>query len=686
MKTKYLYLLASLMLCGCTLSDPLKHGEKCPDATHINYTKSDKCADRECPEYDEAMNAGFCPQNYRCVNSTEGDYCQMDCDANSGQILCDGKCIDPDNSIEHCGAAGKCESINPDSQDYIGKNCQDMNDSDHRYYCLDRKCELNECEPGYHSYIKEDGTKDCEPDSNNACGSTTTKCELNELCIAGRCVRDCGSSEQVLCEQQCVKPSSDVNYCGAEVDSNGNCSYQKCKANEFCDNGHCELKECDSAETPNICGDAGSRICVNFETDPDHCGGCGIKCSEQVKPHAALVSGSEQCVEGKCQFVCQDEGNDHYENCGSEGQLLCVNKKKDPNHCGTCGHVCEGDNSFCLNGECSASKCDANQCTVTNCVNSNIACGSKCLNCNDVMHGKTTSCSDDGKCKVTECFTGYHLAGAEGNFTCEPNTNTSCGLFNKANASDCTKMENSTAGTCNVNEGKCELTCKPTHHLYDNGEKVVCEANSTTHCLEHGKECTLPSYAKTMRCNDTAGCVVDECNAGYHIATDDKSCVINSDSSCGSSQSNRTSNCNSAHSGWASGKCNKELGTCSLQSCNSEYSDLRNVQLNLCIPVCYIVRKNNTEYCCKTSANAAQCRNSNACNFCFAMPLEFDTWSRCVHDSMASSLYKTEYDQIECQKSLCDEMEESGMSFIVQHLTNCRVTSFFQKHMMLSTY
>ena len=311
-------ILAALLSC-CSLNEPPKLGDYCPGVTRdsLSLSKSDSCYNSSCPKYDEAIELGFCPPNYRCVNGSEKNSCVMDCSADSGLILCNGKCIDPNTDSEFCGAKGRCENSQSYHDDFFGNNCKMLNNSDDRYYCLNGHCELNTCPASQHSYINSEGLKDCEPDSNNACGSVSIKCLESEHCIAGKCTTDCGSDGRlILCEQTCVNPS-EHDFCGAKLDDEGNCSYSKCEPNEVCSNGNCVLNECDSPDKPNLC-DGDERICVNFQNDPEHCGGCTTNCTNQVKLHAELVSDPDEiCTEGKCQFRCVSDGDDIYDNCGT---------------------------------------------------------------------------------------------------------------------------------------------------------------------------------------------------------------------------------------------------------------------------------------------------------------------------------------------------------------------------------
>jgi len=84
------------------------------------------------------------------------------------------------------------------------------------------------------------------------------------------------------------------------------------------------------------CETCGTILCVDQKRDRDHCGGCNQQCDT-----------GKICAEGSCINPCASDET----LCGAS----CVTLQEDPQHCGTCGHKC-GPGSSCEAGAC---VCDA---------------------------------------------------------------------------------------------------------------------------------------------------------------------------------------------------------------------------------------------------------------------------------------------------------------------------------------
>jgi hypothetical protein len=136
------------------------------------------------------------------------------------------------------------------------------------------------------------------------------------------------------------------------------------------------------------CGTGGEILCVNLQTDPDHCGGCGVPCG-------ALV-----CSSGGCALEC-DSG---LQNCDG----ACVDLDTDRDHCSACNEPC-APTFVCIAGECTCRegevRCD-NRCITPN------ACGG----CADLGASPGQPC---GNCGRLECYGTDELV-CQGEGVCAP--------------------------------------------------------------------------------------------------------------------------------------------------------------------------------------------------------------------------------------------------------------------------
>jgi hypothetical protein len=121
-------------------------------------------------------------------------------------------------------------------------------------------------------------------ESNPAhCGGCDTPCGAGLICAGGACVSPCGSLSN--CGGNCVNEQNDPNNCGGCAAAS---LFYTCPPTATCVAGECQ---CPAGNT--MCDDAQRLpVCVDIETDPNNCGGCGNVCS----------SGS--CNAGSCCTGC----------------------------------------------------------------------------------------------------------------------------------------------------------------------------------------------------------------------------------------------------------------------------------------------------------------------------------------------------------------------------------------------
>jgi hypothetical protein len=112
---------------------------------------------------------------------------------------------------------------------------------------------------------------------------------------------------------------------GSSGSSGGaSCTNADCPVGQACVNGRCT---CPPYTT--LCNGA----CIPTVSDPNNCGGCGVKCT-----------GTLACAAGKCAENCLPGQT----KCGN----TCTDTKTDNNNCGGCGRPACGQGTGCVDGVC----------------------------------------------------------------------------------------------------------------------------------------------------------------------------------------------------------------------------------------------------------------------------------------------------------------------------------------------
>ena len=390
--------------------------------------------DRTSMDYKGMVCEGATPlcSNGRCANACVG-----------GQIVCDGRCVDPQTDMNYCGATGNCKDENAGEKCTDGRFCSGAlcaTSCQEGLFLCDDKCVDGTTNPYYCGV-----TSDCTETSNG------TKCEDTQVCISGKCEYNSCREPEILCStiggNRCINiQSDDADNCGtcgykcaehpvanatANGCANGVCQYTCINNTENVgsDNTVANIRCVDTSTDVNNCGGKGKRcesgqVCVNSKcvqnscvaplvlcstvygisckdvksSDADNCGACGYKCADHPVANATATG----CVAGVCQYQCKGNTTNVGEN-NTAANIRCVDTSSEVNNCGGKGKKCESG-QVCVNSKCVQNSCVAplvlcstttgNQCININAIDENNcgACGYKCAD-HPVANAEATGCS-----------------------------------------------------------------------------------------------------------------------------------------------------------------------------------------------------------------------------------------------------------------------------------------------------
>lgn len=304
-------------------------GQIACDGACINpLTDREHCGATDCSGEGAELGEA-CESGQVCVMGA----CQTTCP--SGQLVCNGKCIDPNVDPVYCGATD-CNAL-PTS----GVDCASGQ------VCVMGVCEAS-CPPGQlacgaaGSEQCVDPLRDREYCGATDCagGETGEACEAGEVCSNGSCVTSCPTGE-LECGGKCVDPTTDLNYCGATDCSDPATEGVACPSGNVCSAGQCAVT-CVSGQI--VCGGK----CIDPETDNAYCGASddcsGANIGETCDPGSVCTNGAcaPTCAAG--QFECNG---------------ACVNPLTNAAYCGasdcdgTGGEACAVGQA-CVSGVCVA--------------------------------------------------------------------------------------------------------------------------------------------------------------------------------------------------------------------------------------------------------------------------------------------------------------------------------------------
>ncbi len=295
-------------------------------------------SDTMCTSYPEPLTDNRCAAIGRCYN--EATYCQAEyeaqgtscgaglaCDGagecasvcSASELWCNGSCIDPDTNGSHCGGCG--------------------NSCGSGLLCSDGECVLD-CNAGQIAC----GGSCINPQTNaNYCGASGDCTGANDgevctspfTCVSGSCQVVC-SGGQINCDDTCIDPNTDDEFCGASSSCTGGNRGQNCNnmSGYSCEAGVCRL-QCPGSQVG--CGGA----CIDPSDDDDYCGASGYcegndsgdvcvgleQCSggSCKLPNGEDCTNNSDCISGTCKTWYADEDGDGFGAEGGETWSVCGN-------------------------------------------------------------------------------------------------------------------------------------------------------------------------------------------------------------------------------------------------------------------------------------------------------------------------------------------------------------------------
>ena len=482
--------------------------------------------------YTDNDNCGTC--GYTCSSKGEGYTCVngMCVSADKSKVLCKGEFINPENDPRYCGAKGDCSDTDRTSMDYSGMACVGATP-----LCSNGRC-ANACVGGQivcdgRCVDPQTDMNFCGATGNCKDENVGEKCTDGRFCSGALCATSCQAG-LFLCDDKCVDGMTNPYYCGVTSDCTETNNGTKCEDTQVCVSGKCEYNSCKEPET--LCSTTGGNQCINIESDDaDNCGSCGYKCSEHPVANATANGCAKGVCQYTCINNTENVGSDNtaanircvdtstdVNNCGRKGKKcdpgqVCVNsncvqnsctksneilcatengntckdvKSSDADNCGSCGYKCS---------EHPVANATANGCAMG-------VCQYTCINNTENVGGNNTAANircvdtstDVNNCggKGEKCASGQVCV----NSVCVQNScDKSKVLCSTTTGNDCIDIKSTDSNNC----GTCGYKCAD--HPVANAEATGCVAGVCQYkCTGNTTNVGENKTAASIRCVDTS--------------------------------------------------------------------------------------------------------------------------------------------------------------------------------------
>ena len=432
----------------------------------------------------------------------------------------------------------------------------------------------------------------------NNCGACGRACKGGSICDKSQCV--CPPN-QILCDDRCIDPMNDGDFCGAKNTCKGTEGGRKCSSDQTCIKGTCTLTtihQCKDGQhvdengnceddTPSACGDL-KRNCQEtvqgwldgecrtggncYATQCDETqyhvydGKCEQNDNANCGSHDTPCESPNMCTSnGECKNQCNDDETI----CEVAGKRRCIKLSSNPEHCGECNNACiksdlagivTCDNTMCIEGNCKSGSHfnkNTNRCEP----DTDLACGEKLINCNNAISNSEETFCENAVCKLKRCKDGFHVDSSK--LKCVEDTISCCGT-------QCSPCLLSLYGKSLCKNGKCDVECNDGYTRCETPSPYCTDLNDASACGSCTNQCTeKPANATAVCINKNCSF---KCNSGYAECTSGQCVSTNTTSHCGT--------CNNRCPLVLNGSSSCDNGKCII-TCKFGYL----LQNNKCVPI-----------------------------------------------------------------------------------------------------